>query len=236
MFNGLGGLFGWCLIIAISGTILNYCVKLMNRKFGKKISASPLGKKIMKLLMTIFVRNHRYFGFTAVALLLIHFLIQFTTYGINVAGAMAALLLILQAGLGAYAIAKKKPRHGAWFIAHRTTAVLLILMIALHVIIPYSLNGILPKDNLAQVTETEAVTSSELPVFTMEELAEYNGEDGKSAYVAYQGTVYDITDHPKWAGGKHNGNTAGTDLTNVISKSPHGDAKFKTLEIVGTIK
>lgn len=230
----LGRLLGWLLIIALTGTLLNFCLKQINKYFGKKISASPLGKQIMKFLMKLFVRNHRYFGIAAVILLFVHFIVQFSTYGINVAGMIAAILLISQVSLGIYAILKKKPRHGVWFITHRVIAALLVLSIALHLIAPYALNVLLPQKDT--VLSSESVSNSELPAFTLEELSKYDGENGSKAYVAYKGVVYDITNHPKWAEGKHNGNTAGTDLTNEISKSPHGESKFDTLEVVGTLQ
>jgi hypothetical protein len=36
--------------------------------------------------------------------------------------------------------------------------------------------------------------------YTLEELAEYNGKNGKM-YVAYQGQVYDVSDSYLWEGG-----------------------------------
>lgn len=234
MFKELGGLLGWLLIITIAGTILNYCLKLVNRHFGKKISASPIGKRTLKVLMTIFVRNHRYFGVAAVVLLMIHFSLQFFRYGLNVTGFIAALLLISQVSVGIYAISKKKPRRGAWFFVHRVISAVLVLSIALHLILPNALNLLLQKEESVKISDSVSV--SELPTFTLEELAKYNGENGQKAYVAYKGSVYDITEHSEWNNGKHNGNTAGTDLTDAIKKSPHGDSKFNSLEIVGTIK
>lgn len=237
MFKGFGGVFGWALIIAIAGTMLNYGLKFVNKHFGKKISDYPAGKKLMKVLMTIFVRNHKYFGFAAVLLLLAHFMIQFSTYGLNITGGIAALLLVVQVGLGIYGIAKKRPRRGTWFIAHRIIAVLFILGIAFHLIVPYALN--VPMDNgdngiAGQVSESSS--DSELQTFTLDELSKYNGENGNKAYVAYKGLVYDIAGHPKWSNGKHNGNIAGTDLTDAIKRSPHGDSKITDLEIVGKLQ
>lgn len=234
MIKELGGLFGWLLLIAIVGALLNFCLKVISKKFGKIIWADANRTKAMTVLMTLFVGNHKYFGSAAILLLLVHFTIQFSTYGLNIAGGIAALLLISQFTLGVYAIVKKKPTEGRWFLTHRIIAALLFLSIALHLIAPYSLNGLLPKEQA--VTTTESVSNIELPTFTLEQLSTYNGEDGNKAYVAYKGVVYDITGHAKWIDGKHNGNTAGTDLTDKISQSPHGESKFKTLEIVGTIQ
>lgn len=69
--------------------------------------------------------------------------------------------------------------------------------------------------------------------FTKAELARFNGEDGTPAYVAIAGTVYDVTNIPQWAAGKHHGNVAGKDLTEAIKQSPHGDSVLGMLPVVG---
>ncbi|HCL01146.1 MAG TPA: hypothetical protein DHW61_01815 [Lachnoclostridium phytofermentans] len=158
MFEALGGLFGWLLVFTFTGTILNYCLKFVNKHFGKTISAYPTGKKIMKILMTIFIRNHKYFGLATVVFLLAHFIAQFTKFGINVTGCIAAILMILEVLLGVYANIKKKPRKGAWFIAHRILAVLIILGIAIHLIIPNALNVVAGKENISQVYDSVDVS------------------------------------------------------------------------------
>lgn len=234
MFEEFGGLFGWFLVFAFTGTILNYCLKIVNKHFSKDISAFPVGKKIMKVLMTMFVRNHKYFGLATVVLLLAHFIAQFTKFGINVTGCIAAILMILQALLGIYANVKKMPRKGAWFLAHRVIAGLLILGIAIHLIIPNAFDITPGKENTYQISDSE--DTSKLPSFTLDELSKYNGENGNKAYIAYEGLVYDVTDIPKWKNGKHNGQKAGTDLTEVLSKAPHGNSILEGLTIVGKIK
>ena len=58
--------------------------------------------------------------------------------------------------------------------------------------------------------------------FTAEELATFNGRDGQPAYVAYRGTVYNVTDSTMWAEGDHEGmHTAGADLTSEMDDAPH---------------
>lgn len=74
-------------------------------------------------------------------------------------------------------------------------------------------------------------------VFTVDELKTYNGKDGARAYVAVDGTVYDVTDVPEWANGEHNGIVAGTDVTKVIKdQSPHGTKVLDGLVVVGTLE
>ena len=60
--------------------------------------------------------------------------------------------------------------------------------------------------------------------FTLEELSLYDGSNGKPAYVAVEGTVYDLSKVEAWAGGKHFDLTAGKDLTKEFN-SHHGVIK-----------
>lgn len=72
--------------------------------------------------------------------------------------------------------------------------------------------------------------------FTQEELAQFNGQNGQPAYVAIAGTVYDVSGKDAWQGGKHHGNVAGQDLTDILlNKSPHGDKVLKGLPVVGKL-
>lgn len=75
---------------------------------------------------------------------------------------------------------------------------------------------------------------SEERVFTLEELATYNGRDGQPAYVAVNGVVYDLTNSPMWRNGSHNGVQAGRDLTSIF-ESQHGDDRLSEFPIVGRL-
>jgi len=58
--------------------------------------------------------------------------------------------------------------------------------------------------------------------FTVAELAGFNGKDGRPAYVAYQGVVYDVTESAMWGDGDHEGmHFAGADLTAEHDEAPH---------------
>lgn len=71
---------------------------------------------------------------------------------------------------------------------------------------------------------------------TLEELAYYDGTDGKKAYVAVDGNIYDMSDSARWRGGNHNGNQAGQDLTAVIDgQSPHGRSTLTRVPKVGIL-
>jgi predicted heme/steroid binding protein len=90
----------------------------------------------------------------------------------------------------------------------------------------------------AKPTATPAPTAEEAAsaeqVFTVEELAKFNGKDGAKAYIAVDGIVYDVTEISNWKNGSHNGFEAGKILSDEIkNKSPHGVSKLEGLPIVG---
>ena len=70
---------------------------------------------------------------------------------------------------------------------------------------------------------------------TLEELAMYDGKDGMDAYIAVNGIIYDVTGNSAWTNGTHQGNVAGTDVSEVINNAPHGDAVLDDLNVIGEI-
>ena len=83
-------------------------------------------------------------------------------------------------------------------------------------------------ENVSEVEEMDAEQDAqamlELKKFTIKELQEYNGKDGKPAYVAYQGKVYDLSQSGLWGGGDHLGShQAGKNIPEEKMKhAPHG--------------
>jgi len=88
-----------------------------------------------------------------------------------------------------------------------------------------------------KATETQNVTEkAEMKEYTLEELAQYNGKNGKT-YVAYQGQVYDVSGSDLWNTGTHQGlHNAGQNLTEEITRAPHSPEKLKDFPVVGTLK
>lgn len=70
---------------------------------------------------------------------------------------------------------------------------------------------------------------------TLEQLAAYNGKDGNPGYIAVDGVIYDVSGSSKWKDGEHNGYAAGKDLTEFISKSPHGASVLSKMTVVGKL-
>ena len=72
---------------------------------------------------------------------------------------------------------------------------------------------------------------------TKEELQEYNGKEGRKAYVACNGYIYDVTDSFLWKDGKHQvTHHAGEDLTGELREAPHDIDFLKRFPVVGILK
>lgn len=72
---------------------------------------------------------------------------------------------------------------------------------------------------------------------TLEELKQYDGKDGRPAYIGYKGKVYDLSNSDFWTGGVHMGTVqAGTDTTEKIGLSPHGELNIFKFPVVAELE
>lgn len=77
---------------------------------------------------------------------------------------------------------------------------------------------------------------NELKKFTLEELKQFDGRDGRPAYIAYEGKVYDVTESFLWIGGDHQGqHEAGKDLTDEMKLAPHGEETLERAKLIGVL-
>jgi len=59
--------------------------------------------------------------------------------------------------------------------------------------------------------------------FDRESLSKHDGKEGREAWIAVDGKVYDVTGNRLWKNGAHmNRHQAGSDLTEALAASPHG--------------
>jgi predicted heme/steroid binding protein len=71
---------------------------------------------------------------------------------------------------------------------------------------------------------------------TMEELAQFDGKEGRKAYLGYSGSIYDVTASPMWERGDHVGkHHAGFDLTDALKTAPHEEDRVLQMPLVGKI-
>jgi len=69
-----------------------------------------------------------------------------------------------------------------------------------------------------------------------ENLSGFDGQEGRPAYIAYEGTIYDVTNSRLWNEGLHlKRHRAGFDLTDQLPLAPHGDEKIKNMPFIGNL-
>jgi predicted heme/steroid binding protein/uncharacterized membrane protein len=71
---------------------------------------------------------------------------------------------------------------------------------------------------------------------TRDGLCRFDGKEGRPAYVAYQGTIYDVTNSRLWRNGSHvTKHAAGADLTDILKTAPHGEDKILAMPRIGKL-
>ncbi|MDR3580072.1 MAG: CopD family protein [Oryzomonas sp.] len=71
---------------------------------------------------------------------------------------------------------------------------------------------------------------------TLEDLVVFDGQEGRPAYFAFEGKVYDATQSKLWKQGVHMGrHKAGNDLTEALSLAPHGREVVTALTSAGEL-
>lgn len=72
---------------------------------------------------------------------------------------------------------------------------------------------------------------------TREELSFFDGREGRKAYVAVSGNIYDFTGSDHWQNGDHEGaHQAGRDLTEELKTAPHVRAVIERFPVVDTLE
>jgi predicted heme/steroid binding protein len=90
-----------------------------------------------------------------------------------------------------------------------------------------------PVENDSANSNEDKETGRDQRVFTLEELAQYDGKNGNPAYAAVNGVVYDMTD--VFENGRHLGHQAGEELTEEFY-SAHTIEKITKYPIVGVLE
>ena len=75
---------------------------------------------------------------------------------------------------------------------------------------------------------------AEEKIFTTAELSKCDGKDGRPAYFAYKGKVYETTGSDRWADGEHyNMHFAGSDLTDALVEALMEMKCLRDLKLLG---
>jgi predicted heme/steroid binding protein/uncharacterized membrane protein len=82
----------------------------------------------------------------------------------------------------------------------------------------------------------ESVVTNIAGDMTQEELSACDGKDGRPAYFAFEGKIYDATQSKLWKNGVHMGrHQAGNNLTEALQQAPHGADKVTIMAAVGNL-
>ncbi len=163
---------------------------------------------------------------------------------------LPTITMIAFVGHTSLAVRTAMMRKRIW---NKTTKILLILAYTMGFLGFIYLEVFIMRDNKNKILEnTKNVVSNNTPVkneaeisdentqviptdriFTLEELAQYDGKDGNPPYVAVDGVVYDMTDVFK--NGSHFGHFAGEELTEGFYKK-HAKSEIEKYPVVGVLK
>ncbi len=90
-------------------------------------------------------------------------------------------------------------------------------------------------DNLVIATDYIGPAQT-LAEMTREELARYDGQQGRRAYVAFNELIYDVADSPTWTTGVHyRVPKEGTDLSGTLDGGPHEAGLIDEYPVVGRL-
>jgi arsenite oxidase small subunit len=82
-----------------------------------------------------------------------------------------------------------------------------------------------------------AENKDEYKVFTLDELRNFNGKDGKPLYLIFKGKVYNLSESKLWANGKHMGiHDFDEKLEETIKQAPHAEEVLSRFQIIGEVK
>ena len=129
----LGEFLGFLVIFFYALALLNFCLKYLNRKWKEKLKKNEEFYKNYMKVLKFFMKYHMYFGGATILMILAHFFVQFSQYGLSITGCIAAGTMLLQICLGVYGQFKKS-KGKVWLFIHRGIAVLLLVTILIHVI------------------------------------------------------------------------------------------------------
>ena len=113
--------------------VLNFFIKWGNRNWIMKLPKENSFRSAYQSVMKFLVKNHRFFGFGAAAVMVSHVIIQIIFQWVSVTGLIAAGLALLTVALG-IVMFKSKKRTPAMLWAHRGSVIALTIVVLVHLI------------------------------------------------------------------------------------------------------
>ena len=129
----LGNALGVITAVLFGIAIANFFVKWINRNWVMKLPKDNAFRKGYQSVMKFLVKNHRFFGFGAVVVMVSHVVLQILFMWVSVTGLVTAGLAVVTIALGLI-LFKSKKRTPALLWAHRGAVIALFLAFLVHVI------------------------------------------------------------------------------------------------------
>lgn len=120
---------------------------------------------------------------------------------------------------------------------HTRFGILLLIKISLYLVMVISALFVITVigPRLKAKRKEPSLTDS-IGELTLDELAAYDGKEGRPAWFAFEGKVYDATRSRLWKQGTHMGrHTAGNDLTEALKLAPHDREKVAAMTETGKL-
>lgn len=129
----IGELLGFAIIFFYALAMLKFVFKLISKLFENKLMKNDKVYIIYKKKYKFVMKYHSLFGFITILFILIHFVVQFTSEGLNIYGVLAGTAMIIQVLLGVYGT-KAKHKFKYWSLIHKILAAIILLMIIIHTV------------------------------------------------------------------------------------------------------
>jgi hypothetical protein len=129
----LGEALGVLTAILFGVAIANFFVKWINRNWVMKLPKEHAFRTGYQSVMKFLVKNHRFFGFGAVVVMISHVVLQILFQWVSITGIVTAGFAVVTIALGVI-LFKSKKRTPAMLWAHRGAVIALFLAFLVHVI------------------------------------------------------------------------------------------------------
>lgn len=148
---------------------------------------------------------------------------------------LGLLSMVVMGVTGAILFVDRVP-DAAMLVETRFGVLLLVKIILYGVMVCSALFAVFFLGPRLRRRKAAAASASSPENLSLENLAGYDGQEGRPAYFAYRGDIYNASDSPLWKNGAHMGrHQAGTDLTESLAQAPHGEEQILALPKVGTV-
>lgn len=132
-------------------------------------------------------------------------------------------------------------RVPAWKVLYTTRfgillgikVILFLLMVSTAVVVTFVIG---PKLRRKLKTRWETDIKRGRQDLTVDELQSFDGKEGRPAFVAFGGKVYDVTQSKLWKDGSHaRKHVSGHDLSDALKTAPHSGDKVLAMPVVGKL-